>query len=327
MTAIADHIDKTGIWPDALKRIAQTHAQTRQSGFEARSIRFADGRCYDVQNKLISNGDLLITFHEITELKQQAKVLKDYADKLEFSNRELQEFAYVASHDLQEPLRKIEAFSDRLRKRYADALDDDGIAYIERMQSASSRLRTLIADLLHYSRITTKAKPFETVDLMEIMDAVMSDLEIVIDSNDAEVRYSGLPAVTGDATQMRQMFQNLVSNAVKFRKPDVAPLVEIFARPLPADSQDGVAASKVEISVRDNGIGFENKYAEQVFKIFHRLHGRSDYEGTGIGLATCRKIMDRHGGEITASSEPGVGTTVKIIIAAGGPAAKEKENA
>ena len=323
VAAIAEHIDQSGIWADAKARITQTHAQARQTGFEIRSMRFDDGRSYDVQNNLLSNGDLLVTFHEITELKQHARMLKDYADKLEFSNRELQEFAYVASHDLQEPLRKIEAFSDRLNKRYGDALDEDGRAYLQRMQTASARMRTLIADLLDYSRITTKAKSFGAVDLMEIMDDVVSDLEIIIESSAAEVRYSGLPMINGDATQMRQMLQNLVSNAVKFKKPDAAPCVEIVARRLSDNGEGSGGGPQIEICVRDNGIGFENKYADQVFKIFHRLHGRSDYEGTGIGLATCRKIVDRHGGDITASSEPGVGTTVTILI----PAPEETENA
>ena len=324
---IAEHIEQSGIWENALANISKAHEQARVSGFEARSMRFVDGRAFDVQNTLLENGDLLITFYEITELEKQARTLKDYAEKLEFSNRELQEFAYVASHDLQEPLRKIETFSDRLTSKYADVLDDNGLAYVERMQNASARMRTLIADLLDYSRITTEAKPFGPVDLSEAVGAAVSDLEIAIETCSGEIRCGELPTIIGDATQMRQMFQNLISNALKFRKTDVAPLVEITAKPLPAAAAAESGDPVIEITVSDNGIGFDNKFADQIFKIFHRLHGRSDYAGTGIGLATCRKIMDRHHGTITASSEPGAGTTVKIAIPASQPAIEENPNA
>ncbi len=323
---IAECIERSGAWTDAGRKIAKAHSRARESGFEDRSMRLDDGRSFDVQNNLLDNGDLLITFHEITDLEQHAQTLKDYADKLEFSNRELQEFAYVASHDLQEPLRKIEAFSDRLKKKYADVLDGDGLVYVERMQGASARMRTLIGDLLDYSRITTKAKPLGPVDLEAIVGAAVSDLEIAIETSGATVRHSGLPVVTGDATQMRQVFQNLISNALKFRKPDVAPEIEITAKPAPVSGEAEQRGPMIEIHVCDNGIGFDNKYADQIFKIFHRLHGRSEYEGTGIGLATCRKIMDRHGGTISASSEPGAGTTVSIVVPAGQPISKEREN-
>lgn len=321
---IAEHIEQSGNWDNALGNIAGTHAQARQSGLEVRTMRFVDGRAYHVQNNLLENGDLLITFHEITDLEKQGRQLKAYAEKLEFSNRELEEFAYVASHDLQEPLRKIEAFGDRLLKGYESEFDETGRAYLERMQSASHRMRTLIRDLLDYSRIASEPRPFVSVDLSSVVDEVAADLEISFEASGGGLRHSDLPFVDADPTQMRQMFQNLISNAVKFRKPDVDPLIEITAS-RPSGGRPG--AEQVEICVKDNGIGFDDKYADQVFKIFHRLHGRTEYEGTGIGLATCRKIIDRHGGSISTSSVPGEGTIVKIVLPVKQPDTEESRNA
>ncbi|MGI9415556.1 MAG: PAS-domain containing protein [Hyphomicrobiales bacterium] len=306
---ILDHIASQGLIEDIHAKVAKARAQARAEGWTTTKRRFSDGRTFEVQCNLLDNGDLLIALHDVTAFEQHAKQLNEYAERLEFSNRELQEFAYVASHDLQEPLRKIEAFGDRLRTKYADRLDDNGLVYLDRMQDASSRMRSLIRELLNYSRLTTKAKPFEATDLNIVVDGVLNDLEVGIESTGGEVRRGGLPTVEAEPTQIRQLFQNLISNALKFRKPDVAPVVEISATAVGAGD-----AARWSISVADNGIGFEQKYADQIFKIFQRLHGRSEYEGTGIGLATCRKIIDLHSGAIEASSEPGVGTTVAFVL-------------
>jgi light-regulated signal transduction histidine kinase (bacteriophytochrome) len=243
-------------------------------------------------------------------MEQHARRLNEYAERLEYSNRELEEFAYVASHDLQEPLRKIEAFGDRLRQKYSDRLDENGRAYLERMQHASRRMRSLISDLLDYSRISTKTKPFAKVDMREVAEGVIADLEIALEASGAEVSVCDLPCLEADRPQMQRLFQNLIANAIKFAKPDVEARIEITVE---TERVDG-AAPMCRLQVRDNGIGFDNRHAEQVFKIFHRLHGRSEYEGTGIGLATCRKIVERHSGTIAASSEPGVGTTITVRL-------------
>lgn len=313
---IASYLEEADIWPDAAGKIASAHDGARNAGHESGNMTLTDGRTFEVQNNLLANGDILVTFHEVTVFEQQAKQLQDYAQKLEFSNRELQEFAYVASHDLQEPLRKIEAFSDRLNNRCAEALDEAGRDYLERIGSASSRMRTLIADLLDYSRISTTAKPLQPIDLAKVVKSVANDLEIALEAVSAELSVADLPRVVADPTQMRQLFQNLISNALKFKQPDVAPVVEVTARMLEGDESEEFADGWVEVTVSDNGIGFDPQYAEQIFKIFHRLHGRSEYEGTGIGLATCRKIMDRHGGSITAQSKPGSGTRIVVKIPA-----------
>ncbi|MDY6802362.1 MAG: PAS domain S-box protein [Cyanobacteriota bacterium] len=237
---------------------------------------------------------------DISDRKQAEEELKAYAAKLEISNRELENFANVASHDLQEPLRKIQAFGDRLNSKYGDVLTDKGRDYLGRMQNAAARMQVLIEDLLSFSRVTTKAQPYVPVNLKEVATAVVSDLEVRVEESRAKVEIGNLPTLDADALQMRQLFQNLISNALKFHKKDDPPAVK-----LEATRQDNM----YEIKVIDNGIGFEEKYSDRIFTIFQRLHGRSTYEGTGIGLAVCRKIVERHGGSITARSTPGEGAT------------------
>lgn len=243
---------------------------------------------------------------DVTQRKNDEQELQANAVRLEQSNRELQDFAFVASHDLQEPLRKIQAFGDRLKTKYGAALDETGLDYLARMQNAAARMQVLINDLLSFSRITSKAKPFEQVDLQEVAKAVVSDLEIRIEQTGAQVEIDPLPIIDADPTQMRQLIQNLLSNALKFQQADVKPHIKITAERVNSD------ASFCEITVADNGIGFEEKYLDRIFTLFQRLHGRSEYEGTGVGLAVCRKIVERHGGQITAHSAPQQGA--KFII-------------
>jgi signal transduction histidine kinase len=232
--------------------------------------------------------------------------------ELERSNRELQDFAFVASHDLQEPLRKIQAFGDRLRTVQAPNFDDRGRDYLDRMHSAAGRMHTLINDLLTFSRVTTKAQPFERIDLNKIANDVMSDLETTIEQSGGSVEIGDLPAIDADPLQMRQLFQNLIANALKFRKPESPPVVKVEAEIVNKDVSgiEGSASNKfARITVADNGIGFDEKYLDRIFTPFQRLHGRNEYEGTGIGLAVCRKIVERHGGTLTAESSAGSGAT------------------
>ena len=267
-----------------------------------------DGRIIAIQHQPMPDGGSIATYEDVTELERNAENLQQYTRKLEASNRELQDFAYVASHDLQEPLRKIETFGDRLKKKYADDLPDNATVYIERMQNATGRMRLLINDLLNYSRVTTKAKPFEMLDLNELVSVVLSDLQIRIEEVGATVHFEGLHTIEADMTQMRQLVQNLIGNALKFQRPDVAPVITVSTKLVEGDFIAGVP-DMIELSVADNGIGFNNKYKDQIFTIFQRLHGRNEYEGTGIGLATCRKIVERHGGEIDAQGVEGEGAT------------------
>jgi signal transduction histidine kinase len=237
--------------------------------------------------------------------------------ELERSNRELQDFAFVASHDLQEPLRKIQAFGDRLRKVQGPKFDEQGRDYLDRMSGAAERMHTLINDLLSYSRVTTKAQPFEPTDLNTVVDGVLGDLETRIEESGGSVTVGNLAKIDADPLQMRQLFQNLIANALKFARSDSHPVVEvrgeIFNQEVPSVGRS-MPEEYVRISVADNGIGFDEKYLDRIFTPFQRLHGRNEYEGTGIGLAVCRKIVERHGGSLTAKSAPGEGSTFTVIL-------------
>ncbi len=239
------------------------------------------------------------------DINRMLASLEHQEEALRKSNQELEQFAYVASHDLQEPLRKVQAFSDRLATKYADKLDDDGKLYIARMQDASNRMRTLIQDLLTFSRIRSKGQELAPVDLNEIVRGVVSDLEVRLEQSGGRVEVDTLPTVLADPLQMRQVFQNLIGNALKFKKSGVPPVVKVMYKPKDATHR---------IVVQDNGIGFEQQYAERVFEIFQRLHGRSDFEGTGMGLAIVKKIVERHVGSIRAESEPGKGARFIVTL-------------
>jgi light-regulated signal transduction histidine kinase (bacteriophytochrome) len=242
---------------------------------------------------------------DITISKQAEVNLKIYAARLEQSNRDLQEFAYIASHDLQEPLRKVLAFGDRLASKYGDLLDETGRDYLKRMRDASQRMQTLINDLLSFSRVTTRAQPFDVVDLNSLAQEVVSDLEYQIDRTHGYVVIENLPVIEADPTQMHQLLQNLIANGLKFHQEDTPPTVLVSAQ---------ILDSKCQIQVKDNGIGFEEQYLDRIFKPFQRLHSRQEYEGSGMGLAICRRIVERHSGEITASSKPGVGSTFTVTL-------------
>jgi signal transduction histidine kinase len=255
---------------------------------------------------------------EIAERKRAEEALARQTQELARSNAELEQFAYIASHDLQEPLRKVQAFGDRLKAKYGGVLGDQGRDYLERMRGAAARMQTLINSLLTYSRVTTKARPFAPVDLSKVVQEVLSDLEVRIEQVGGRVEVGDLSAIEADPTQMRQLLQNLIGNALKFHREGETPVVKIHAESLNGRGEGAVGVCPgdglCQIIVEDNGIGFDEKYVERIFQIFQRLHGRSEYEGTGIGLATCRKIVERHGGSITAKSTPGQGATFIVTL-------------
>lgn len=240
------------------------------------------------------------------------------------SNRELQDFAFVASHDLQEPLRKIQAFGDRLRIKQGANLGDEGRDHLERMQNAARRMQTLINDLLTFSRVTTKAQPFVTVNLEKVAEEVLEDLETRIQQTGGRVEVENLPVIDADPLQMRQLLQNLIGNALKFHRAGAPPVVKVMGSLLPVDKivQNDSKSGLCRIKIEDNGIGFDEKYLDRIFTPFQRLHARGEYEGTGMGLAVCRKITERHGGSITAESAPDAGTTFIVTL----PVKQNQEN-
>jgi signal transduction histidine kinase len=246
------------------------------------------------------------------EIERQRKETEQYAERLKSSNQQLERFAFVAAHDLQEPLRKVLAFGDLLALGAQDRLGDKERDYLARMQGAAGRMRDLISNLLEYSRISTRAQPFGPVDLDSVVNDVWADLSRTVGSG-ARMEADPLPTIEADRDQMYRLFLNLVGNALKFRHPDRPPVVQITGRIVGAPSGDPLQA-QCEVLVSDNGIGFEAKYQEQIFDIFQRLHGRGEYEGTGMGLAICRRIVERHGGTITAEGHPGQGATITVRL-------------
>ncbi len=273
----------------------------RRAGGEPFDSQLPDGRWLRVKGSVTTDGGTVTVLTDITDIKQQEVKLADQSRRLAASNNELVQFATVASHDLQEPLRKIEAFGARLKQRASGALDADSSQYLERMIAATQRMRGLITGLLSYSRVGRREVPFGAIDLDKLLAEVVDDLSVAIAERQATVCGANLGSMRGEATLMRQLFQNLLSNALKFSKADVAPVIEI-------ERVNGAGAA-FELRFHDNGIGFDMKYHDKIFEIFQRLHGREAYEGTGVGLATCAKIVERHGGTLRAISAPGEGAT------------------
>ncbi|MGE5401553.1 MAG: PAS domain S-box protein, partial [Ignavibacteriales bacterium] len=244
------------------------------------------------------NGDLISVFSlvlDITERKHAEEFLKQTLDALKRSNTDLEQFAYIASHDLQEPLRMVSNFAKLLSRRYKDKLDERANEYIEFMVDGSKRMQSLISDLLMYARVTTKAQPMVPVDLNKIMEDVLKDLKITILEKKARIGYEELPEINADPVQIRQLFQNLITNAIKFKAED-DPEIQIQAE---------MKQKEWLFSVKDNGIGISPEYYERIFVIFQRLHEREKYSGTGIGLALCKKIVEYHGGRIWVESAEG----------------------
>jgi len=251
---------------------------------------------------------------DITERVQAEEKLNQRSLELERSNQDLERFAYISSHDLQEPLRKVQAFGDRLRSKYDDKLDERGLDYLLRMQEAARRGQEMVDDLLVYSRVSTRVGVIEAVNLSVVVEGVLIELKNAIELAGAQISVGSLPTISADPTQMYQLLHHLIDNAIKFRLPDTRPVVRITAE---VDSSDMIG-----LLVHDNGIGFEEQYVEKIFQPFQRLHGRQDYAGSGIGLAICQRIVERHDGMISVNSEPGKGSTFTIKL----PVHSDKES-
>ena len=331
---------------------AVVHPDDLPNTLEAYTRALADGTTFVVENRYRRGSDGMYRWHlnralpirdetgEITlwvgtatdiheqkevaaELEQQVQARTEQLmasnHDLRRSNENLEKFAYIASHDLQEPLRKIQSFGDILKDQYENELGE-GLDHLERMQKAASRMSLLIRDLLIFSRISTRQEATMSVSLERVLTGVLEDLEMVIHQSNAQIQIDSLPTVSGDASQLRQLFQNLLSNALKFQKPGTSPVIQVHieqvvASALPTTvSPSRSAAAYHRISVSDNGIGFDEKYVDRIFQVFQRLHGRNEYAGTGIGLAICEKVAANHGGAIAVASQPGQGATFTVYL-------------
>lgn len=260
---------------------------------------------------------ILLAIEDITDRRRAEATLARQARELARSNTDLKEFATVAAHDLQEPLRKIQFFGEQLKIECTEALGAEGRDYLERMRNAAKRMQRLISDLLALARIRTAEQPFVPVDLADVIRNVVSDLEVRIEQVGARLHVGELPTIEADPTQMRQLLQNLIDNALKFHRPDEAPVVKIHGELLSVregrPSGNSPVAESCRVIVEDNGVGFDENYLDRILAPFQRLGGR-EHEGTGIGLAICRKIVERHGGEIFAKSTPGKGSTFIVTL-------------
>ncbi len=247
---------------------------------------------------------------DVTQLKKYQQELQTRSDELEASNKELEQFAYVASHDLQEPLRTVIGFCQLLELEYGDKLDGEAFMYLETIVDGGKRMQQLIADLLEFSRVGRLGKPFESVDLNDVLEQVVAILHTAIEDSGAVIQFESLPTVNADASQMIRTFQNVVGNGIKYQR-DESPQIKVWAE----DADDSW-----RLFVSDNGIGIDQEFSEQVFEIFRRLHTREEYAGTGIGLAICRRIVERHGGQIRLVYDhpkrihPEHGSTFEITI-------------
>lgn len=247
-------------------------------------------------------------------VQRRTHQLKEANDELKRSNKELQDFAYIASHDLQEPLRKILAFGDRLENKYKVELSADGQEYVDRMVKAAARMRLLVEGLLMYARVSSKNIPFTPVSLDDVVKNVISNMEMIITESRAQIVLGDLCEVEASELQLEQLFQNLISNAIKFHKPGKAPKIKINSEQVTISANGRNSEKYCKIMVEDEGIGIPDQYLNKIFVIFQRLHGRSEYDGTGIGLAVVRRIVERHGGSISVSSKEDRWTRFEILL-------------
>jgi len=284
---------------------------------------------YRKNHQLIAQEQKLIAINknlenEIKERKNSEEKIKllnlqllQNIDKLEVANKDLDRFAFMASHDLQEPLRKINVFSERLESEYGKRLDEGGKKYINRIQTATSRLQNLIKDILTFSKISIDKSVFVNSDLTPLVKDVISELDEVIKEKQAEVQIDQLPSLAINPNLMRPLFFNLIHNSLKYSKKDVRPVIRIYSETESSSDKMNVSATKnkyARIFISDNGIGFEQIFSEQIFDMFKRLHNQNEYEGTGIGLALCKKIVEEHNGFISAKSAVGEGSTFVISL-------------
>lgn len=311
-------------WPDYELEVTRKKGRFEDEGWRLRK----DGSRFwanVVITALWTDDHRLVGFTKVTrdlterrrheeELRRSEEMLRAAYEEVTQRNSELQNFTRAASHDLQEPVRKLVTFADLLEIEQGEALGETGRLYVQKIRDSAIRMSELVADLLSYSRLATHQKPFTSVDLNQVLHDTLTDLELLIEETDGRVEPSDLPAVQGDPIQLRQLFHNLIGNALKFHRPDVPPIVRVRADV--GASKNGSPPDTVTITVADNGVGFDEQFAETMFAPFQRLHARDEYKGTGLGLAICRRIVERHGGAISAHSANASGAAFVVTLSA-----------
>lgn len=309
---ILPNLRHTSIWPHYL-RVLQTG---RAHSFDVHYLSDGYDRHFSIAVAKLNDG-LVVSYTDITATKQAQHQLETLVLELHRSNENLEQFAYVASHDLQEPLRKIVSFSDVLQQQHASEMSVSGADMVRRMARSAERMRTLVQDLLAYARITGHPDSFKRIDLTDLVNEVISDMDETIRGRRGVVQVTDLPAVFGDRSLLSQLVQNLLSNALKFQSTGNIPHISITGRRVDDPAQVTAPGVYTELTIKDNGFGFDEKYLDRLFVVFQRLHSRNQYTGTGIGLAICRKVTEVHGGAIAAKSQPDQGSTFTVWIPAG----------
>jgi signal transduction histidine kinase/DNA-binding response OmpR family regulator len=291
-------------WYQTYGRVALTREAVRFENFSKPMGRWFSVYAFPVGEPQENKVGILFT--NITDRKNIEAELAAHTRQLQESNQALRDFAFMASHDMREPLRKVQAFSDQLISEAGELLNEKQLDYLERIRQANQRMKSMLDALLDYSKVSAQGEPFKGTDLNKVVADVCQDLEVLLNDTGGSIEIEALPVIQADPGQMRQLMQNLISNALKYHKPQTPPLVKVYCR----SSEN----NHIELVVEDNGIGFALKDAEQIFKPFHRLVRRSEYQGTGIGLAICHKIVKRHGGRISAESQLGEGARFVVIL-------------
>jgi signal transduction histidine kinase len=278
------------------------------------------GRWLELSISKMDEDHVIHIFTDVTPIKEVQLQLEKSVQELKRSNTYLEDFAHAASHDLKEPLRKIRTFMDRLKSGLKTRIDETESRMIERIEASAERMQLLVDDLLEFSHVSEHPRHMEAINLNEKVQKILTDLELVIDEKQATVKADALPTITGHRRQMQQLFHNLISNALKYSKPDTPPEITIRSQLAKgADAHLNLPVQELDkpyylIEVSDNGIGFEQQYAEQIFEMFQRLHGKMEYSGTGVGLAIARKVVENHNGYIWATGEPGKGATFHVLL-------------
>ncbi len=311
---IEPRIADTELFKRAVETIVSGHSFRMQVPYKS------TGRWLEISVSKMDDNHLVNIFSDVTDIKESQLKLEKLVDELKRTNTNLEEFTYAASHDLKEPIRKIRIFVERLKINHSASLNEEGLMILEKLLTSSLRMRLLVDDLLEYSQLSVFDHKWESVELSEELKRVLGDLELVIEEKQADIKILDLPVIKGHRRQLQQLFQNLIGNSLKYSKEGIAPIIIISSlvtkgKDIHLNLPEGERESQFfHIRIIDNGIGFEQKNADKIFRVFHRLHERNEYQGTGVGLSIVKKVVENHSGYVTAQSQSGIGSIFNIYL-------------